>query len=129
MAWALANWKLLVGGAMLVTIGVLMFIIGGKNDKIEALRNDVATCEARHSITRQSLATAERAIAEQNEAVQRLEAEGQERSEAATEALRRAQEANREARGAIERLKRSAAQRPAEGNCGVSETLRETEGL
>lgn len=121
--------KLFTGalGIALVVIGILWWSNGRKDDRIEGLQKDLAGEEARHAVTRQSVATLEQAIADQNLVIEQ-------RAEAFAEAQQLAEKREKEMEAArrssdrtIARL-RSLAGR--EGQCAVPDDLRKlAEGL
>lgn len=107
---------------LLIAVGVQTWRLSSAQSALEDKRNELATCEARHAVTRGSVARLEAIIADLNEqAEQRAEAF----AEAQELARKRDAELDRLAQSSgamIERL-RELAKRP--GQCAVSDELRE----
>lgn len=113
------------GGLLVLAVifgGVQTWRLSAVQDALEDKRNELATCEARHAVTRQSVATLERQIADLNEvAEQRAEAFA-EAQELAREREAELEQAREESSARIARL-RELAKRP--GQCATPDELRE----
>lgn len=121
--------KLFAGalGIALVTIGILWWANGAKAERIEGLHKDLAGEEARHAVTRQSVGTLEKVIADLNEQAEKRAAAFAEAQEMAEKRESELAAARRSSNAAIARL-RALSQR--EGQCAVPDDLRDlAEGL
>jgi cell division protein FtsB len=108
--------------ALAIALGVVMWRADAISDDRERLRNALATEEARHAVTRQSVGTLEAVIADLNE-------QAEQRAEVFAEAQELAQEREKELAAArigservIARLRALAA---TKGQCAVPDDLRE----
>ena len=111
--------------ALLIALGVVMWRADAISADREKLRNALATEQARHAVTRQSVGTLEAVIADLNEqAEQRAEAFA-EAQELAKEREKELERARRSSDAAIARL-RALSQR--EGVCAVPDELRDLAG-
>jgi septal ring factor EnvC (AmiA/AmiB activator) len=91
---------------------------------LEDKRNELATCEARHAVTRQSISTLEATIEQLNErALSRAEAYAAAQTEAAKRSAELAK-LSRESDQRINRL-RKLAREQVNGDCPVPDELRE----
>lgn len=113
--------------ALLLFAGIQTWRLSNAKGDLEDKRNELATCEARHAVTRQSVETLEAEIADLNEqAEQRAEAF----AEAQELAKEREKELERARAGSDAVIKRLRALAAREGQCAVPDDLRElAEGL
>lgn len=113
----------------LVVVGVQTVRLSAAQDALEDKRNELATCEARHAVTRQSVAALEADFKRlMGEASERAAAFEQAKLEAERDRDRLRGEA-RESDAKIARL-RQMAQQPSDGRCEVpADLLRELRGL
>jgi hypothetical protein len=90
-ALLLRNWKLIVGGLALASLGILLAFsrmdtqhwkkVAGQNAEKYAME------QLSHAVTRQSVATLERVLGEQNAAIDKLNADSSARIKAGADAL------------------------------------------
>lgn len=121
--------KLFIGalGIALVAIGILWWSNSAKAERIEGLQKDLAGEEARHAVTRQSVGTLEKVIADLNEQAEKRAAAFAEAQEMAEKRESELAAARRSSDASIARL-RALSQR--EGQCAVPDDLRDlAEGL
>lgn len=119
----------LIAVGFAIALGIVMWRADAIAEQRDALRDRLAQEEARHAVTRQSVATLEDVIADLNE-------QAEQRAEAFAEAQELAKERDKElarlaksSNAKIERLRRIA-ERGSNGSCEVPADLaRELEGL